>query len=41
MTVKTFDKKKRVIRRWRLERFRDDEVKESYQNALRVEVQGF
>ena len=27
-------KRKRVIRRWRLDRFGDDEVKLSYQNAL-------
>ena len=28
-------------RRWYLDRFEDDEVKLSYQNALRAEVHGF
>ena len=32
-TAKNFKKEKRVIRRWRLERFDDDEVKLRYQNA--------
>ena len=36
--TKTSKKRKRVIRRWRLDRFGDDEVKLSYQNALRAEV---
>ena len=35
---KTSKKRKRVIRRWRLDRFGDDEVKLSYQNALMAEV---
>ena len=30
-----------MIRRWRLDRFGDDEVKLSYQNALMAEVQEF
>ena len=34
-------KRKRVIRRWRLDRFGDDKVKLSYQNALRAEVHRF
>ena len=34
-------KAKRVIRKWRLERFEDREVKLKYQNALRAEVSGF
>ena len=36
--TKTSKKRKRVIRRWRLDRFGDDEVKLSYQNALRADV---
>ena len=31
-------KRKRVIRRWHIDRFGDDEVKLSYQNALMAEV---
>ena len=38
---RTSKKRKRVIRRWRLDRFGDDEVKLSYQNALMAEVHGF
>ena len=38
--TKTSKKRKRVIRRWRLDRF-GDEVKFSYQNALRAEVHRF
>ena len=30
-----------MIRRWRLDRFGDDEVKLSYQNAIMAEVHGF
>ena len=30
-----------VIRRWRLERLEEDEVKLGYQNALKAEVHGF
>ena len=36
--LKTSKKRKRVIRRWRLDRFGDDKVKLSYQKALRAEV---
>ena len=39
--TKTSKKRKSVIRRWRLDRFGDDEVKLSYQNALRAEVHRF
>ena len=38
---KTSKKRKCVIRRWRLDRFGDDEVKLSYQNALMAEVHDF
>ena len=34
-------KEKRVVRRWHLERFEEDEVKLRYQNALKAEVHGF
>ena len=34
-------KRMRVIRRWRLDRFGDDAVKLSYQNALMAEVHEF
>ena len=34
-------KSKRVVRRWRLDRFEDDEVKVRYQDALLAEVDGF
>ena len=40
-TAKNFKKEQRVIRRWRLERFDEDEVKLRYQNALKAEVHGF
>ena len=40
-TAKNFKKEKRVIRRWRLERVDEDEVKLRYQNALKAEVHGF
>ena len=39
--TKTSKKRKRVIRRWRLDRFGDDDVKLSFQNALSAEVHGF
>ena len=39
-SAKAFKKEKRVIRRRRLERFDEDEVKLRYQNALKVEVHG-
>ena len=38
---KTSKKRKRVIRRWHLDQFGDDEVKLSYQNALMAEVHEF
>ena len=40
-TAKNFKKEKRVIRRWCLERFDEDEVKLRYPNALKAEVHGF
>ena len=40
-TAKNFKKEKCVIRRWRLERFDEDEVKLRYQNALNAKVHGF
>ena len=39
--AKNSKKGKRVIRRWRLDRFGDDEVKLRYQSGLRAEVHGF
>ena len=39
--AKNSKKGKRVIRRWRLDRFGDDEVKLRYQNGLRAQVHGF
>ena len=39
--AKNSKKRKRVIRRWRLDRFGDDEVKLKYQNGLMAEVYGF
>ena len=39
--TKTSKKRKRVIKRWHLNRFGDDEVKLSYQKALRVEMHRF
>ena len=39
--TKTSKKRKRVIRKWHLDRFGDDEVKLSYQNALKAEVHRF
>ena len=36
----TSKKRKHVIIRWRLDRYRDDEVKLSYQNALKSEEDG-
>ena len=38
---KTSKKRKRVIRRWHLDRFGDDEVKLSYLKALMAEVHEF
>ena len=34
-------REKRVIRKWQLDRFDDEEVKRRYQNALKSEVSGF
>ena len=34
-------KSKCVIRRWKLDRFEDDEVKFRYENSLRTEVNNF
>ena len=39
--TKTSKKKKRVIRRWHLDRLRDDEVKLRYQNALWLKFMDF
>ena len=41
MVAKRKYKKRCVIRRWRLDRFEDDEVKLRYQSALRAEVDSF
>ena len=38
---KTTKCRKRVIRRWRLDRFVDDEVKAKYRDALRAEMNRF
>ena len=40
-TTKNTRKGKRVIRRWRLERFADVEVKAKYREALQAKVSGF
>ena len=40
VTTKTNREAKRVIRKWRLDRFEDKEVKLKYQSALRAEVSG-
>ena len=40
-TVKTIMQLKRVIKKWRIERFQDEEVRQKYQEALSVEVDGF
>ena len=40
-TTKCIKKGKRVIRRWRLDRFVDDDVKMKYRDALQDEVSGF
>ena len=39
--TKTSKKRKREIRKWHLDRFGDDEVKLSYQNALKAEGHRF
>ena len=40
-TKKCINKGKRVISRWRLDRFVDDDVKVKYRDALQAEVSGF
>ena len=40
-TVKTTKQQKRVIKKWCIERFQDEEVRQKYQEALNVEVDGF
>ena len=40
-TTKCIKKGKCVIRRWRLDRLVDNEVKAKYRDALREEVNGF
>ena len=40
-TVKTTKQQKRVIKKWRIEWFQDEEVRQKYQEALSVEVDGF
>ena len=37
-TVKTTKQQKRVIKKWRIERFQDEEVRQKYLEALSVEV---
>ena len=39
--AKCSTREKRVIRKWRLDRFDDAEVKRRYQSALKSEVSGF
>ena len=40
-TVKTTKQQKRVIKKWRIKRFQDEEVRQKYQKAISVEVDGF
>ena len=40
-TSKSFKKEKRVIRRWHLERYDEDEVKLRSHNSLKAKVHGF
>ena len=40
-TVKTPKEQKRVIKKWRIERFQDEEGRQKYQEALSGEVDGF
>ena len=40
-TVKATKHQKRVIKKWQIERFQDKEVRQKYQEALSVEVEGF
>ena len=39
--VKKKREAKRVIRKWRVDRFENEEIKLEYQDALKAEVQGF
>ena len=39
-TVEATKHQKRVIKKWRIERFQDEEVRQKYQEALSVEVEG-
>ena len=40
-TVKSTKQQKRVIMKWRIKRFQDEEVRQKYQEAISVEVDGF
>ena len=40
-TVKTAKQQKRVIKKWDIEQFQDEEVRQKYEEALSVEVDGF
>ena len=40
-TVKNTKQQKRVFKKWCVERFQDEEVRQKYQEALSVEVDGF
>ena len=40
-TVKTSKQQKRVIKKWRIEQFQDEEVRQKYQEALSVKIDGF
>ena len=40
-TVKTTKQQKWVIKKWRIELFLDEEVRQKYQEALSVDVDGF
>ena len=39
-TVKTTKQQKRVIKKWHIKRFQDEEVRQKYQEAISVEVDG-
>ena len=40
-TVKTTKQHKWVIKKWRIEQFQDEEVRQKYQEASSVKVDGF
>ena len=40
-TVKTAKQQKRVIKKWDIEQFQDEEVRQKYEEVLSVEVDGF